>query len=110
VVDSFEQDFIRTARAKGLSRRRVIWKHAGKSAAPSVITMAGIQLVTLFGGAVVVENVFALPGLGSLTVQSVSVRDMPVLQAIVMVSAIAVVSINLVVDLLVSALYPKARS
>ncbi|WP_448638445.1 ABC transporter permease [Geodermatophilus sp. URMC 63] len=103
-------DYVRTARAKGLSGGSILFKHAGKNAAVPVATVIGIQLAQLIGGTVVIEQVFALPGIGQLVLQSVFNSDFPVVQGVVMVSAVAVLLVNFTVD--VSYLYfnPKLRS
>lgn len=110
MLEVLNQDYLRTARAKGLRESTVILGHALKNAAVPVITLIGIQFGTLLGGAVVTETVFAWPGVGRLAVQSIFVRDYPVVQAGVFVLAMSFVLINLLVDLLYGQLDPRIRS
>ena len=100
LLDTMSQDYIRTARAKGLSERRVMFQHGLRSSLTPVVTQFGIDLGTLLGGAIVTENVFGLPGLGQLAVQSVTNQDLPVIIGIVLLAAAFIVVANIVVDLL----------
>jgi ABC-type dipeptide/oligopeptide/nickel transport system permease component len=109
MLEVFGQQFVTTARAKGLSEWRVVLGHTLKNAAVPVITLIGLQFGTLLGGAVVTETIFAWPGVGRLAVQSVFVRDYPVVQAGVFVLALTFVAINLLVDLLYGVLDPRIR-
>ena len=109
MLEVLGQDFLTTARAKGLGERTVVLGHALKNAAVPVITLAGLQFGTLLGGAVVTETIFAWPGVGRLAVQSIFVRDYPVVQAGVFVLALTFVGINLLVDLLYGQLDPRIR-
>jgi ABC-type dipeptide/oligopeptide/nickel transport system permease component len=109
MLEVFGQQFVTTARAKGLSEWRVVLGHTLKNAAVPVITLIGLQFGTLLGGAVVTETIFAWPGVGRLAVQSVFVRDYPVVQAGVFVLALTFVAINLMVDLLYGVLDPRIR-
>ena len=109
MLEVFGQQFVTTARAKGLSEWSVVLGHTLKNAAVPVITLIGLQFGTLLGGAVVTETIFAWPGVGRLAVQSVFVRDYPVVQAGVFVLALTFVAINLVVDLLYGVLDPRIR-
>ena len=102
-------DYCRTARAKGLSERRVVIRHALRNAALPVVTVMGLQFGYLLGGAVVTETIFAWPGLGWLSVQAISARDFPLLQAIVTVMAMVFILINLLTDVLYAYLNPKIR-
>jgi peptide/nickel transport system permease protein len=102
-------DYCRTARAKGLSERRVVTGHALRNAALPVVTVMGLQFGYLLGGAVVTETIFAWPGLGWLSVQAISARDFPLLQAIVTVMAMVFILINLLTDVLYAYLNPKIR-
>ncbi|MBV8575872.1 MAG: ABC transporter permease subunit, partial [Acetobacteraceae bacterium] len=108
-VEVAAEDFVRTARAKGLPERMVIWKHTLRNALIPVITMTGLQFGFLLGGAVVVETVFAWPGLGRLLVDSVSFRDYPVIQAVVLLFSLEFILINLAVDLLYAVVNPEIR-
>jgi len=110
MLEVLTQNYVTTARAKGLPERTVILAHALKNAAVPVVTLIGLQFGTLLGGAVVTETIFAWPGVGRLAVQSIFVRDYPVVQAGVFVLALAFVAINLLVDLLYGVLDPRIRS
>jgi ABC-type dipeptide/oligopeptide/nickel transport system permease component len=109
MLEVFGQQFVTTARAKGLSEWSVVLGHTLKNAAVPVVTLIGLQFGTLLGGAVVTETIFAWPGVGRLAVQSVFVRDYPVVQAGVFVLALTFVGINLVVDVLYGVLDPRIR-
>lgn len=100
-------DYVRTARAKGRSWPVTVLRHALRNAAIPVTTVVGIQIIQLFGGAIVTETVFAYPGAGLLLVQSLGNRDIPVVQAFVMLVAVAVVLVNLLIDLIYGALDPR---
>jgi peptide/nickel transport system permease protein len=109
MLEVLNQDYIRTARAKGLGERKVLAKHAFKNAAIPVVTVLGMQLGLLLGGAVVTETVFAWPGLGRLAVDSIRMGDYPVVQAIVVVFAFFVVIGNLAADVLAALIDPRIR-
>ena len=109
MLDVLNQDYIRTAWAKGLVERKVLIKHAFKNAAIPVVTITGMQLGALLGGAVVTETVFAWPGLGRLAVDSIRMGDYPVVQAIVVVFALFVVIGNLAADILAALIDPRIR-
>jgi len=104
-----EQDYIRTARAKGLGERIVVIRHALKNMAIPVVTIVGLDIGQLLGGAVVTETVFAWPGIGRLAIDSILNRDFPVLEADVFFIALAFVGINLVIDVLYTWLDPRVR-
>ena len=106
LVEALGEDFMRTARAKGLSRRAALWKHALPNAAPPILTIAGLQFSSLIAGAVVVENVFTLPGLGRLIAQSIANRDVLVVENCVMGLAGLVILVNAGVDLAAAAIDP----
>jgi len=108
-VEVASEDFVRTARAKGLPERRVVWTHTLRNALIPVITMTGLQFGFLLGGAVVVETVFAWPGLGRLLVDSISYRDYPVIQAEILLFSLEFILINLAVDLLYAVVNPEIR-
>lgn len=108
-IQVLERDHIRTARAMGLRTRAIVGKHVVKNAAIPVVTVLGVQVAHLLGGAVVVEQVFALPGLGQLLITSVLQRDIPVIQGVVLITAVIVVLVSLLVDLSYSYLNPKVR-
>jgi len=109
MLEVLSQDYIRTARAKGVSDRPVVWKHALKNAAIPIVTIVGIELGTLLGGSVIIESIFAWPGVGRLSVQAIANRDYPVVQAAVFLLATTFVIVNLVVDLLYTYLDPRIR-
>ena len=110
MLEVLGQNYVTTARAKGLPERTVILAHALKNASVPVVTLIGLQFGTLLGGAVVTETIFAWPGVGRLAVQSIFVRDYPVVQAGVFVLALSFVAINLLVDLLYGFLDPRIRT
>jgi len=107
MLEVLKEDYIRTARAKGLSEWRVINKHALKNALLPIVTIVGLELGSLLGGAVITETVFSWPGIGLLAVQSISGRDYPVVQAVIIISALGFVLINLLVDVLYTWLDPR---
>ena len=109
VLDTLGEDFVRTARAKGLRPRAVLWRHALRNALPAILTVLGLQVSFLVAGAVLVETVFALPGLGRLAVQAFAQRDAVVVQDVVLVFATLVVLVNFAVDLAALALDPRQR-
>jgi peptide/nickel transport system permease protein len=109
MLEVLSQDYIRTARAKGVSGPPVVWKHAFKNAAIPIVTIVGIELGTLLGGSVITETIFAWPGVGRLSVQAIYNRDYPVVQAAVFLLASTFVLVNLVVDLLYTYLDPRIR-
>jgi len=109
MLEVLGQNYLNTARAKGLSERSVIWAHALKNAAIPITTLIGVQFGTLLGGSIVTEMIFAWPGVGRLAVQSIFARDYPVVQASVFVLALSFVAINLAVDLLYGWLDPRIR-
>jgi peptide/nickel transport system permease protein len=109
MLEIMRQDYVRTARAKGLSERLVLSRHALKNAMLPVITLLGLQLGTLLGGTVVLESIYALPGLGTLLLSSVTLKDFPQVQGIVLFFAIVVVALNLIVDLSYGWFDPRVR-
>lgn len=109
MLDVLGQDYIRTARAKGLPLRRVLLRHGLKNAAVPIVTTIGLGIAMLLGGVMVTESVFAIPGIGRLTVDSILRRDYPVIQGIVLLTSVAYVFINLVIDLLYGLLDPRIR-
>ncbi|MET9276063.1 ABC transporter permease [Kribbella sp. NPDC003557] len=110
VLDVLREDYLRTARAKGLRPFQALWRHGLRNAAVPVVTVLGLQLATLLIGAVVVERVFVIPGLGSLLLDGVSNRDLLLVQDVVMVLVLAVLLVNFLVDLLYVALDPRLRT
>jgi peptide/nickel transport system permease protein len=109
VLDVLRQDYIRTARAKGLGPYRALVRHGLRNAAIPVVTVLGLQLATLLIGAVVVERVFAIPGLGSLLLDGVANRDLLLVQSVVMVLVLAVLAVNYLVDVLYVVIDPRLR-
>jgi peptide/nickel transport system permease protein len=109
VIEILGQDFIRTARAKGLGSGRVLFNHALRAALVPLITLAGLQLPLLVGGALVTETVFSWPGMGLLFINALNTRDYPVLMAILMVGAVVVVLGNLFADILVAVVDPRVK-
>lgn len=109
LLEVLNQDFIRTARSKGLSERTVVFRHAMSNALIPVVTIVGLRLGFLLGGSVIVEQVFAWPGIGTQVVTAIGNRDFPVVQAAVLMIALCFVLINLVVDLLYGLLDPRIR-
>lgn len=109
VLDVLGEDFVRTARAKGLNRRQVLWRHVLRNAFVPVLTVMGLQFASLLTGTIVVENVFSLPGLGRLIFQAISNRDLLVVQNVVMLLAAAVIVINFIVDVLYAVIDPRLK-
>jgi peptide/nickel transport system permease protein len=109
MLEILGRDFIRTGRAKGLAERAVILRHALRNAAVPLLTVLGLQIGTLLGGAVITESVFAWPGMGKLVVDAIFFRDFPVVQTVLILSATIFVVINLLVDLLYTVIDPRIR-
>ncbi|RQP24069.1 ABC transporter permease [Piscinibacter terrae] len=109
VLDVLREDFVRTARAKGLSRRQVLWGHVLRNAFVPVLTVMGLQFANLLTGTVIIERVFSLPGLGRLVFEAIANRDLIVVRNVVMLFAGAVILINFVVDVLYAVVDPRLR-
>jgi peptide/nickel transport system permease protein len=109
VIETLGEDYIRTARAKGLPARTVLLRHALRNAAVPIVTVIGIGIAALIGGAIITESVYNIPGIGRLTVDAVLARDFPVIQIVILVFSVAYVLINLVIDLAYSVLDPRIR-
>jgi len=109
VLEVMREDFVRTARAKGLSRRQALWRHVLRNAMIPVLTVTGLQFANLLTGTIVVENVFVLPGLGRLVFQAIGNRDLVVVRDVVMLLAASVVLVNFVVDVLYALVDPRVR-
>ncbi len=109
VLDVLREDYVRTARAKGVRERLVLGKHALRNALIPVVTVAGVQLGQLMAGSIVLESVFALPGLGRLALGAITARDLPVVQGVTLFVASAIVAINFAVDLAYLLLDPRLR-
>lgn len=110
ILDEMNKDYVRTARMKGLTIREILYKHVLKNALIPVITVIGMSLTSSVGGSLIVENVFALPGVGSLIVSSISSRDFPLIQSVVVAVAFLVIFINLIIDILYGIIDPRIRS
>ncbi|MDR6266908.1 ABC transporter permease [Roseobacter sp. N2S] len=110
MVGVLQKDYIRAARAQGLSSRRVVFKHALKNALVPVVTVLSFQITVLLGGALIVEQVFAINGIGSLAIAAVRQQDIPMIQGIVLVLVLVVMLVQLVTDILYGLINPKARS
>ena len=109
MLEVIRQDYITTARVKGLSERTVIWKHGLRNALCTIITILGLQLGTLLAGSIIIETVFTWPGIGSLLIQAISYRDYGLVQAVVFLFSIIYIVVNLVVDLLYTLIDPRVR-
>ncbi len=109
MLEVIREDFMRTARAKGLRSRDVILKHGLRNALIPVITLSSLQFATVLGGTVIIESIFSLPGLGSMVIRSIVVRDFPLLQGFVVLMVVVYVTVNLAVDVFASLLDPRIR-
>jgi ABC-type dipeptide/oligopeptide/nickel transport system permease component len=109
MLEVLGQDYVRTARSKGLAEAAVVWRHALRNALIPTVTIVGLQFGYMLGGAVLVEVVFAWPGLGRYLVQSIASRDYPAVQGVVLVVTAGYVLVNLLVDLACGALDPRIR-
>jgi peptide/nickel transport system permease protein len=109
VLDTMREDYVRTARAKGLSRRATLWRHVLRNAMIPVITIMGLQFANLVAGTIIVEEVFAMPGLGRLILQAISNRDVAVVRDVVLMLAALVVFINFIVDILYAVIDPRLK-
>lgn len=107
VMDILKEDYVRTARAKGLMQKVVIWTHVFRNALIPIVTMVGLQFGFLLGGSVVIETVFSWPGMGSLLIDSVAFRDYPMIQSEILIFSLQFIIINLIVDLLYAVLNPE---
>jgi peptide/nickel transport system permease protein len=109
MLEVLGQDYIRTARAKGIGQTGILFVHALKNAAVPIVTVIGLGVAGLIGGTVVIETVFAIPGIGRLTVDAVLRRDYPVIQGVVLIFSFVYVLVNLLIDLLYTVLDPRIR-
>jgi peptide/nickel transport system permease protein len=109
MLDVLGEDYIRTARAKGLSERRVVFRHGLRAALTPIVTQFGIDLGTLLGGAIITERVFGLPGLGYAAVRAITSNDLPIIIGVVVVATTAIVLMNLLVDMMYAVLDPRVR-
>ena len=110
LIDILSEDFMRTARAKGLTHQQTLWRHGLRNALIPVLTIMGLQFSFLLAGAIIIEQVFYLPGLGRLVFQSISQRDLIVVESVVMLLVFAVIVVNFAVDLAYAAVDPRLRS
>ena len=108
-LEILQQDYLRTARAKGIGYKRVIWKHAMRNALLPVVTVIGMQIPMLFGGAVIIEQVFSWPGLGLMTMTAIMGRDYPVIMGVCLLSAVVVLVSNLITDILYALVDPTIQ-
>ncbi|HZQ57409.1 MAG TPA: ABC transporter permease [Acidimicrobiales bacterium] len=109
MIDVLDQDYIRTASAKGLPRRSIVFKHALKNAAIAPVTILGIQFAYLLGGTVIIEGIFSIPGLGNYFQGALLNKDLPVIQGVILVIALTFILLNLAVDVLYAYINPKVR-
>ncbi len=109
LIDILSEDFIRTARAKGLSRRQAMWRHGLRNALIPVLTILGLQFSFLLAGAIIIEQVFFLPGLGRLIFQSITQRDLIVVESVVMLLVFAVIAVNFLTDMAYAIADPRLR-
>src|SRR4051794_28626552 len=109
LVDVLDEDYIRTARAKGLSERRVVFRHAVRSAITPIVTIFGLDLGILFGGAILTETVFNIPGIGRTAFDAIQKSDLPIVQGTVLLGALAIILFNLIVDIIYAFLDPRVR-
>jgi peptide/nickel transport system permease protein len=109
LIEAMGEDYIRTARAKGLHERRVIWRHGVRSAITPVVTIFGLDVGTLLGGAVITETVFDIPGIGRLNYDAIVHSDFPIVQGTVLLAALFIVVANIIVDISYAYLDPRVR-
>ena len=109
LLDEINKDYVRTARMKGMELREILYKHVLRNALIPVITVIGMCLTSAVGGSLIVENVFSLPGVGSLIVASISSRDFPLIQSVILAVAFLVIFINLIIDIIYGLVDPRIR-
>jgi peptide/nickel transport system permease protein len=109
VIDSMGEDYVRTARAKGLTKQQVLWRHVLRNAMIPVVTIMGLQFGNLITSAIVIENVFVLPGIGRLIFQAIANRDLVVVRDVVMLLAAMVIAINFLIDILYAWIDPRLQ-
>lgn len=109
LLDTLSEDYVRTARAKGLTRKQTLWRHAVRNALIPVVTIIGLQFSFLLAGAIIIENVFYLPGLGRLVFQGITQRDLITVKSVVMLLVFAVIAITFLVDLAYAVVDPRLR-
>ncbi|MHA6523275.1 ABC transporter permease [Tessaracoccus sp. G1721] len=108
-IKQLEMDYVRTLRSRGISEREILFKHVLRSAAPAGLTVLSLQFISLLGGVVIIESIFAIPGLGRLAVTATTMSDLPLVMGVVVYSVVIVILVNLVVDILNGWLNPKVR-
>ena len=109
LIDTLDEDFIRTARAKGLTRSQALWRHALRNALIPVLTIVGLQFSFLLAGGIIIENVFYLPGLGRLVFQAITQRDLIVVRSVIILLVFAVVAVTFLVDIAYAVADPRLR-
>ena len=109
MLEVLGEDYIRTARAKGMPRSHVLWRHALRNAMIPVLTIMGLQFAYLLAGTIIIENVFYLPGLGRLVFQAITQRDLIVVEGVIMLLVASVIAVNIVVDILYAVVDPRLR-
>jgi peptide/nickel transport system permease protein len=109
VIKQLERDYVRTLRSRGIGEREILFKHVLRSAAPAGLTVLSLQLIGMLGGVVIIEQIFALPGMGPLAVAATSQTDLPVVMGVVMYTVVVVIVVNLLVDIVNGWLNPKVR-
>ncbi|WP_449373415.1 ABC transporter permease [Arthrobacter psychrolactophilus] len=109
VIKQLEKDYVRTLRSRGISEREILFKHVLRSAAPAGLTVLSLQFIGMLGGVVIIEQIFALPGMGALAVQSTTMGDIPLVMGVVLYTVVIVIIVNLLVDLINGWLNPKVR-
>ena len=109
LLEVYREDYVRTARAKGLNDRTIIWRHVMRNALLPVITVSGLQMASLLGGSVAVERAFGVPGLGLSLVQAITERDWMIIQNLVLIFGVTFVTINLVIDIMYGWIDPRIR-
>lgn len=109
IIDALRQDYVRTLRARGVSRRSILFRHALRNAMPAALTVLSVQFIALLGGAAIIERVFAIPGMGSLTVTSALGGDVPMLMGIVVTLVVLVILVNVAIDVVNAWVNPKVR-
>ena len=109
LIEITHQDYIRTARAKGLSRDQALWRHGWRNALIPVVTIMGMQFSFLIAGAIIIENVFTLPGLGRLMVQAIGQRDIILVEAIILMMVLIVITVTFITDVIYALIDPRLR-
>jgi peptide/nickel transport system permease protein len=109
LIDTLQEDYIRTARAKGLSQRKVIFRHGVRAAITPIVTLLGLDIGILLGGAILTETVFNIPGIGRYAYNAIAVSDLPVIQGTVLFGAFFIVMMSLIVDILYAFIDPRVR-